>query len=443
MRIFTEQDLKPFQRIGVDFLCSRTAAYLGDEMRLGKTVQSICAANRLRARKILVCCPATVKLQWAEEFNRWGDRSRVCDVIFGSRGKINDIAHVIIINYDLLIYKGIFDQLRKMRFDVGIFDEAHFLQGRKSKRTKTVLLKGGIASACARWWFLSGTPILNRPVELFPILAAVSPKTIAPYNTYEKYTKRFCGAYWDGIQWYDKGSTHREDLNFRLNSGFMLRRTRKDVDDQMPEPETELVPIPAGGKLGQLVAQELKWTTKEAKYQSFAEEEESISRVRHEIALGKVDTAIRHLKYLFTITDKIVVFAYHRDVLKALFNGLSKYNPVMVHGGTNTIKREEKRVRFQTDSNTRIFIGQYVAAGVGIDLSAASTILFVESSWVPGEIEQAMARCDNLAKTEKVLVQFLVVQDSVEEHMLRTVIDKKRKIKETIEDDDDIAYMFT
>ena len=132
------------------------------------------------------------------------------------------------------------------------------------------------------------------------------------------------------------------------------------------------------------------------------------------------------------------MFAYHRDVLKGLNDGLRDYNPVMVHGGVSSPNRHSLQAMFRTDPKIRVFIGQYVAAGVGIDLSVASTIIFVESSWVPGEIEQVMARCDNLAKTDKVLVQFLVVQDSVEEHMLRTVIDKKKTIKDIMEHEIDI-----
>jgi len=443
MREFTEQDLKPFQRIGVDFLAAMEAAYLGDQMRLGKSVQSICAVNKLGAERILVTCPASVKLPWEGMFGSWGDRDYKCDVVFGVNAKINPRANVTILNYDLLVYPKIFNQLRKMKFDVGIFDEAHYLKGRKSKRTKRVLQRGGIAQMCDRKWFMSGTPMLNRPVELYPILASCAPKVIAPYDTYEKYIQRFCGGYWDEYDWYDKGSTHREDLNRRLHSGFMLRRTRKDVGDEMPEPECELVPIPASGKMEKLTAKELKWTSKDAKYQSFEDMEGELATVRREIAMEKLPHALQHVKYLLTATDKVVVFAYHRDMIKGLAEGLKAFNPVVIHGGVGTKRREERRKQFQEDPNTRLIVGQFEACGEGNDFSAADVIFFAEIGWVPGKLEQPMARCDHITKTQKVLIQFLVRMESVEEHMLRTVIDKMKNIKETIEDDDDIAYMFT
>lgn len=433
-----EDRLKPFQRIGVDFLVANKAALLADEMRLGKTVQTICALNRLKARKILIVCPATVKLGWAEEFKVWSDFSMKVHVAFGSKARLIDLdSHVIIINYDLLVYKEIFNQLRKMRFDVGVFDESHYLKSRTSKRTKAVFLRGAIASRCEYKWFLTGTPILNRPVELYPLLKAVAPHVIHPYTTHTYFANHFCGGYWDGFRIVDSGATNKEELNRRLQ-GFMLRRTKKEVFSELPEPDCQLIPMPAEGTIKALIAKELTWSKTDAKYQKNLTEADEISIVRHKLAIAKVPTAIKHIKYLLSITDKIVVFAYHRDVLKGLNDGLRDYNPVMVHGGISSQNRHRLQTMFQTDPKTRVFIGQYVAAGVGIDLSAASTIVFVESSWVPGEIEQAMARCDNLSKVQQVLVQFLVVEDSMEEHMLRTVIDKKQTIKDIIEPEMDI-----
>ena len=168
MRIFSYENLKDFQRVGVDFLATRKVAYLGDQMRLGKSVQTICALNKLRAERILIVCPASVKLSWKAEFSKWSDRSLHCQCVFGTKFKIDSSSHVTIVNYDLLVYQRIFNQLRKMKFDVGVFDEAHYLNGRKAKRTKRVLQRGGVAQMCDRKWFLSGTPMLSRPVELYP-----------------------------------------------------------------------------------------------------------------------------------------------------------------------------------------------------------------------------------------------------------------------------------
>lgn len=429
-----EDRLKPFQRIGVDFLVANKAALLADEMRLGKTVQTICALNRLKPTKVLIVCPATIKLQWREEFKIWSTQTLRFQIVFGKKFKFNDSAHVTIINYDLLIYKDIFNHLRKMRFDVGVFDESHYLKGRTSKRTKAVFLRGAIASRCTYKWFLTGTPILNRPVELYPLLKTVAPHVIHPYITHTYFAKHFCGGYWDGFRIVDTGATNKEELNKRLQ-GFMLRRTKKEVFKELPDPDVQLIPVPADGKLKTLLAKELNWNKKDAKYQKNLTETDEISIVRHAIALEKVPIALDHIKYLLTCVDKVVVFAYHRDVIAALTSGLLEYIPCVVHGGVSIPKRSQRQKMFKEKPECRVFIGQYVASGVGIDLSISNTIVFVESSWVPGEIEQAMARCDNLAKVQKILVQFLVVQNSVEEHMLRTVIDKKQTIKDIMEID--------
>jgi len=396
-------------------------------------VQSLCAINVLRPKKILIVCPATIKLAWVDEFKIWAKRPYDIQVVFGKSTKLRG-AEVTIINYDLIIYKSIFNQLRKMKFGVGVFDESHYLKGMTSKRTKCIFLRGAIASRCVYKWFLTGTPILNRPVELFPLLKAVAPHVIHPYTTFTYFAKHFCGGYWDGFRIVADGATNKEELNQRLQ-GFMLRRTKAEVFKELPEPDCQLIPIPYEGAMKAMAAKELKWKRGEAQYQKGLTEEKELSTLRHEIALSKVPFALKHIKYLLTSLDKVVVFAYHREVIAQLQEGLQKFKPAIIHGGVPTQKRHTAISRFRSDPECKIFLGQYLASGVGIDLSAASTIVFVESSWVPGEIEQAMARCDNLAKVEKVLVQFLVIQDSVEEHMLRTVIDKKQTIRDIIEKD--------
>jgi SWI/SNF-related matrix-associated actin-dependent regulator 1 of chromatin subfamily A len=132
--------------------------------------------------------------------------------------------------------------------------------------------------------------------------------------------------------------------------------------------------------------------------------------------------------------DKVVVFAYHKDVIEGLKNGLESHSPVTISGDTASSKRQEVVDRFQTDPKTRVFIGQITAAGTGITLTAASTVVFVETSWVPGEIAQAEDRCHRIGQKDSVLVQFLVFAGTLEEHQLRAVVDKKITIEKIVDD---------
>ena len=436
-------ELLPFQVEGVEFLTKRKSALLASEMGLGKTVMAICAINELKAKKILIVCKAVGKLNWKRELEIWLKKELKIQILNGRKDKIDPSAQVVILNYDLLISVSIFTQLTKLEFAVGIFDESHYLKNRLAKRTKAVLYRGAVASRCIYKWFLTGTPILNRPVEIYPLLKAVAPEVIKPYDSYERYAKRFCDAYWDGFQLNDKGASNLDDLSLRLTDNFMLRHLKKDHLKELPDKQYQLISLPArDAKIKDLVAREFTFSQSDAKhYRSGEEAVEGISRLRHELALSKVDTCVDHIREVLEETSKVVVFAYHKDVIAKLSVGLSDYGPRCITGDTSLALRQRYVDEFQNEKSVRVFIGQIQAAGDTITLTAASTVIFVESSWVPGEVSQATDRLHRIGQKDSVLVQFLVIADSLEEHQIRTLIDKKSTIQQVI--DNDAAYLFT
>jgi len=425
-------ELAPFQEKGRDFLASKKTALLADQQRLGKSAQVIRAADKVGAKKILIVCPASVKITWLREFEKWAKVKRSIDIISGTDPKnISDKLDVTIINYDILWRHEIKMKLIKLKFGVIAIDECHYLAGRQSNRTiamldttdRTPILSRGVYR-----WFTSGTPITSRPKEFYPILAACAPSVINPYLSYRAYTRYFCGGYWDQ-KWIDKGATHTKELNQRLKS-FMLRRTRKDVLGEMPL-AYQMIPIRAKGKeIITYVAKELTWGRDDASFQKMDDEDE-IATVRRKLGVYKIPAALQHISYLLTVEDKLVVFGYHREVMKTLSEKVP--NSVLVMGGMSGAAKQESIDKFKDDPNCKVFLGQITSAGVGIDLSSAKMILFVESSWVPGEIDQAADRCSGFNQKEEVAVQFMVIQDSLEEHMLRTVIEKKQNIEKIIE----------
>jgi SNF2 family DNA or RNA helicase len=439
-----ENELFPFQQIGADFLASKKRALLGDEMGLGKTVQAIAAINKLKAKKVLIVCPAGLKLNWERECQKWLASKLQIQVVNGRKDNIRMYADVVIINYDILIHKAMFQQIIKRQFAVGIFDEAHYIKNRSSKRTKAVLYRGAIASRCVHKWFLTGTPILNRPVELYPILKACAPELIAPYNTFTSYARHFCNAYFDGFQFVTKGASNLEELNRRINSGFMLRRLKENVLKELPDKTYQLINIePKNNSIKKKLQEEFDWSRKHAKYQDVGADAAEIAILRHELAREKVDFAISHIKDLLENVDKLVVFAYHKDVIQRLAGELVGYGVVCITGSTPSTLRQQYVDEFQNNKHIRLFIGQIQAAGTGLTLTASSNVVFVESSWVPGEINQAVDRCHRIGQKDCVNVQFLVMSESLEEHMLRTVIDKRKTIEEAIEDRSGISYLFT
>lgn len=429
--------LKNYQLDGAAFLAARRCALLADEMGLGKSAQAIAASQRVNARSILIVCPAALKLNWARELELWYRTPIRVQAVVGVKAVIPEedstTASALVINYRLLAVPAIYRQLTRRFFDVGVFDEAHYLKGRESQRTKAVLGRFGIACRATRKWFMTGTPVLNRPSELYPILKAAAPDVLGPYTTYPSYARRFCGGYWDGLQFFDKGATNLADLNRRLTKDFMLRRLKRDVLPELPPRAYQILPAAApDAQTRDNLAIEFTFAQGELKKSDLFFTGSDLALLRHELALAKLPAAVQLIKDMFVQSRKLVVFAYHRDVISGLAERLADYNPVIIDGRTSTKAKQANVDGFQKDENTRLLIGQISAAGVGFNLTAASDVLFVESSWVPGEIDQAVDRVHRIGQDMPVNVRFLVFRNSLEENMLQSVVNKKKNIDQIV-----------
>jgi len=214
----------------------------------------------------------------------------------------------------------------------------------------------------------------------------------------------------------------------------MLRRLKKDVLKELPEKTYQLISIPApNAKVADYATKSFTWGKQEASKKVDGAGGEYIAIIRHQLALAKVAQACAHIEDLLLENDKLVVFAYHRDVIEEIANRLKHYGYVVVTGSNSTEERQESVNLFQKDPGTRLFIGQFQAAGDGITLTAANTVVFVECSWTPAEIEQAADRVHRIGQRKAVLIQFLVIEKSYEEYMLRTAIDKRQVIVEIVD----------
>lgn len=437
-----QPELFPFQLIGRDFLKERRVALLADDMGLGKTAQAVAAARELKARRILVICPASVKYNWRRELGLWGLGHLTVQVVEGTFADIDQESNVIIINYDLLTSPKIYHQLTDLTFAVGIFDESHYMKNRNAKRTKAVLLRGGIASRCVYKWFLTGTPVLNRPIELYPLLKATRPEVIYPFTSYSAYAKRYCSGFFDGYAYNDRGASNIPELRSKLlGSGFMLRRLKDEVLKELPPKQFQIIPVIAEKeKMSYLAEKNFTFSRGEVKRLKFSDvcggDLGEIAKMRHELALMKFPTIKAHLNDLFEVKKKVVIFAHHRAMIRMIADAFKEMNPAIIQGGVDAEDRLNEVERFQKDPECRLFIGQTQAAGVGITLTAADIAVFAEIDWVPGNIFQAVDRIHRIGQDRGVLIQFFVIQETIEEYMLQSVVMKKSTIEKLIGDDE-------
>jgi len=430
--------LKPFQELGVHFLTTRKESLLGDEMGLGKTAQALIACNILKAERILIICPASVKIHWSREIEKWlAHRLYDLCIINSSKGKIPTIANFIIINYGLIIKDSIFKQLKDMKFDVLICDEAHHLKNigskkKRVKRTKNILGKGGLVHNATYKMMLTGTPVLNRPIELYPMLKVLANELIYPYNNYYAFAFRYCAGYYDQYGYFnDKGASNILELKEKLDL-FMLRRLKREVLQQLPPKTLQKIELSITPAIQKIIDEENGMTGEDK--EKYMDNQLGIkATLRRQTALAKLPQCIEFIKNALRNKEKMVIFAFHREVIHTLSEELKEYGVVKLLGGMTVEAKETAKNTFIAGT-PRIFIGQIQAAGQGIDglQGATDYAIFVESDWVPGNLNQAVDRLHRMGQQNPVLAHFLVAEGTIESDMIGSVIRKSKIINQLV-----------
>ena len=386
-------------------------------MGLGKTFQAISAFSALDFKTALIICPSTVKLGWRDEFADVG----VTDVGVIESGKTICGASIHVVNYDMVI-NGRIKPLHYFRPDVLILDEIHKLKAMDSSRTQEILGVDGWAHKAKYIWGLTGTPLPNRPVELFPILKTLYPKALGEYKTYEKYAYRYCGGHFDGHGLDAKGASHLDELAAQM-SGFMLRRTQKEVLPELPQCITTIVRLERTAEyaaLDQVELNILSRTTKESYINEKMSQLGDVALLCKATALAKLPQVIEHIQLRLETGEKVVVFVHHREIGDRIAEALPAYKPVFVRGGQTSDQRRSAVEAFQ-GHDSQLLVGNIVAAGTGLDglQKVCHHIIFAEESWCPGDVTQAVCRLVRMGQEFMVTVEHLVGDGTIEDAMVQ------------------------
>lgn len=413
--------LLPYQHVGARFLASRTRALLADEPGLGKTAQAIAACDLVGARRVLVFCPASVRENWRREFQRFSTTS----------------PDTTILSYDYASRKGGLPDA-----DALVLDEAHFLKNRKAKRTKAIfdyLAERPEMSV----FLLTGTPAPKNPADLWPSLYHVLPEAIlTPAGkpmTYWHFVSRYCVVRNNGFGDVIVGGRNLGELRDRLAS-HVLRRKKEDVLTELPPIRFTDLPLAylhdlSSGNVADTIARlesgeegaAIHHALETAGLDALQQLAGRAASLRRELGLLKAGLLACWLKdRLADNEDKIVVFAYHRDVIAMLAQMLKPFGVEKIVGDTPSAERQAAVDRFQTDLRRRVFIGQITAAGTGITLTAASEAVIVEPSWVPAENEQAAMRIHRIGQRDACLVRYAYLAGSLDEKIAAVCLRRSR-----------------
>lgn len=452
------KSLFPYQMEGVQRLLQSKRILLGDEMGLGKTVQTIEAINQLslpRDAKILILCPKSLLDVWKNELHNW--LSVPFLVQLAATTKVPEFVNrsITVMNYDICHKHR--SQLMDTFFDILICDEAHYLKNKDAMRTKAVLgdgSKSGIPSD--RLWLLSGTPVLNRPLELYPLLRAIDP---TEFGSFKAFADRYC----DPKTLKDSRGNYRKDYSGAKNLGelakrlspIMIRRYKSDVLNQLPPKFRSCKCLLDSGEadlererikdilmerssyddslvledFGSHASSLIQYLGRDVNLNDPKRRNEImglIATVRRQTAISKVDAAIDLLENLI-VNEKVVVFAHHREVIHKLVDAFGS-RAVCVLGGMNVDDRSDAVFRFQNDPNARMFVGSIRAAGVGLTLTASSRVVFLEFDWSPAVMSQAEDRCHRIGARGSILIEYYVFPNTIDEWIARSLMTKQSNI---------------
>ena len=440
----------PAQLTGASFLSERRFALLGDEPRCGKTGAALLAWQRIGAPPLLVVTTASGVTVWHRAFKVWAPDQPIPLPLANKLVGLAEHFHVVIVPWSIIARPLVRQALCSRRWGLVILDESHAAKAPEAARTMACYGCGeaGIADAGDAVWCLTGTPVPNSPADLWPMLSALWPDRLEPDDSqgwpdvtdYEAFVRRYCiihkrkvgkGFY---AQWIRviKGGKNVPELHARI-AGIMLRRTQKEVG--IPVPKYEMLPI-------SISEGQRKRLEKEAppKLKTILEAmgQKAISDLdMHFGPLRRLTGSLKIAPLAQLVSDeieggygKIVIMAWHTEVIEALAEALAKHGAVAVHGSTPLKKRAELADRFQADPECRVFVGQIQACGEAIDLSAANELIFAETSFVPKDMTQAALRVTNLGKQADVRSRVAALADSIDEMVQNVVVEKMKAIRE-------------
>jgi hypothetical protein len=399
------------------------------------TTSTIIAALETGAKKILIICPATLKINWKREIENYSDRS-----IFISEGKqFSTEDDFVIINYDII--KNFHNPKKKeeslilmSKFDLIIIDEAHYIKNAQAQRTKLI---NDITKNVDRLWLLTGTPMTSRPMDYFNLLSLVdSPVS----KNWMAYAVRYC----EGFQfkvgnrkiWNVTGASNLEELRERT-SGTILRRLKENVLD-LPDKIITPVYLRLKSKMYEEVMGEYyNWYEKNPEEsKSLTVQFTKLTKVRQIIADEKISQTIELAENIIEQGKKVIIFCNFTDSLNKITEHFGK-SAVKLDGSMKQHERQYSVDQFQENDKVKVFVGNIRAAGTGITLTAGEAAIFNDLSFLPSDHSQAEDRAYRYGQKNNVLVYYPIFENTIEGIIYDILNNKKQVIATVMGDNQD------
>lgn len=444
-------EYRPFQSAGVKGIDDRDGrTLLADDMGLGKTIQGLGWINLRNPEHVVVVCPASIVPVWKNEARKWLVEPRRIQVYHGRGREVETVTSgtmtLTIVGYDNVAAwyakaPRVFDMA-----DLVILDECHRIKNAKAKRTATVL---DFARKAKHIIATTGTPIVNRPIELWNIANLIDPIT---YSNFIKFAIRYADGHQKTVRtrgrggfkkvWDFKGASNLDELREKLRSTIMIRRLKEQVLSELPPKQYTVVECKqskAALKIEDALLAGVDRSDPEAMRNALRAIEgdpvkfDKASRMREQSGITKLPEIRDYVDMILETEKNVIVFAHH----KAVLDGIRKhcieagYGVAGIDGDTAQTARETEVAKFQA-GEVRVFLGGVTAAGEGITLHAASTVIQTEMDWRPGIMDQADDRAHRMGQLDLVNCHYLVA-GGIEGYMAQTIADKAETINTALD----------
>jgi hypothetical protein len=407
------------------------------------TTSAIIASMESGAKKVLIICPASLKINWQREIENYSDKK----VLIVEGKKWGSTFDYYIINYDIIknyhsmesvaLGEEIRQPILKEKFDLVIIDEAHMISNPTAQRTKLI---NDIVEKIPKVWLLSGTPMTSRPINYYNILKIVnSPIAL----NWQSYVKRYCGGYQFTVNgkkiWNTGGATNLDELRERTKN-LVLRRMKTDILDL---PDKIITPIFLDLKstfYDEELEDFMRITNENKNKESLSITINRLMKVRQVIAYEKVEYTSEIIDRCLEQGKKVIVFTNFTMTLDMLHEKYKK-NSVVLDGRMSKEKRQQSVDRFQSEDKVKIFISNIIAGGVGITLTAAEVVIMNDLSFVPAHHSQAEDRAFRYGQKKNVMVYYPIFENTMEK-IVYNILNKKKNIIDQVMGDGDFSESF-
>ncbi|KAF9673229.1 hypothetical protein SADUNF_Sadunf10G0002600 [Salix dunnii] len=420
-----ESKLMPFQRDGVRFVLQH-AAYLAIAVAALLNYMLVIVSNKAFSQLPNTYVILQMIHQWLDIpssdilvvlSQSSGSNRAGFNIVSSSRSTICLDGLFNIISYDVV--PKLQNKLMTSEFKVVIADESHFLKNAQAKRTTASL---PVIKKAQYAILLSGTPALSRPIELFKQLEALYPDV---YKNVHDYGNRYCKG---GIFGAYQGASNHEELHNLMKATVMIRRLKKDVLSELPVkrrqqvfldlPEKDMKQINALFRELEVVKGKIKACASDEEVKSLKFTEKNlINKIYTDSAEAKISGVLDYLGTVIEAGCKFLIFAHHQPMIDSIHEFLlkKKVGCIRIDGKTAAASRQALVTDFQEKDAIKAAVLSIRAGGVGLTLTAASTVIFAELSWTPGDLIQAEDRAHRIGQVASVNIYYLLANDTVDD----------------------------